>query len=232
MNFLAEGLAEAARLLWSGDARTYHAVLVSLLCTTTAVGLAALLAVPYGAWLGLYRSTPLRRLQVFSLRVAMSVPTVVLGLLVFAFLSRRGLLGGLDLLYTRTAIIAGEFLLAFPLLGSLVYGATARLEPRVVETALTLGARRGQAMMKVLGEVRPALVAAMLAAFGRCVTELGIALTVGGNLPLHTRTLASTAQLELSRGRFAAAVAPGVLLLLLAAVATMLASWPEGDDRP
>ena len=230
MDFFGQGLLEAARLILAGDARTYHAVLVSLTCSVTAVSLAALLAVPYGAWMGLYRPRGYRA-QVFGLRVAMSIPTVVLGLLVFGLLSRRGLLGGMDLLYTQVAIIAGEFLLAVPLLGSLVYGATARLDPRVVETALTLGAGRWQALLKVLSEVRPALVAALMAAFGRCVTELGIALTVGGNLPLRTRTLASTAQLELSRGQFAAALAPGVLLMLLAAGATMLAHWLEREKR-
>ncbi|MFQ5670142.1 MAG: ABC transporter permease [Acidobacteriota bacterium] len=231
MEFLGRGLIEALHLLISGDAETLHAILVSLTCTVTAVGLATLLAVPYGAWLGLY-SLPGRRLQVFGLRVAMSVPTVVIGLVVFAFFSRRGLLGELDLLYTRTAITLGEFLLAFPLLGSLAYGATVRLESRLVETALTLGASRSLALFKVLGEVRPSLVAALLATFGRCVTELGIALTVGGNLAFRTRTLPATTQLELSRGRFAAALAPGILLLLMAAAVVIAAQWLEREDRP
>lgn len=224
-----EGVQEAWYLVISGDAGTFHAIFVSVTCSVTALALAALLAIPYGAWMGLYR-TPGHRLQVFALRVAMSVPTVVIGLLLFAVLSRRGLLGGMDLLYTRTAIIAGEFLLAFPLLASLTYGATARLDSRMVETALTLGAGRLQSMFKVLGDIRPALVAALLATFGRCITELGVALTIGGNLAFNTRTLPSLTQLELSQGRFAMALAPGILLLLLAAGAAIFGLWLEREQ--
>ncbi len=221
MSFLWEGIKEAARLVATGDAATLHAVWVSLLCTAVSITLAAVIAVPYGAWLGLYRPRG-RRTQVFFLRVGMSVPTVVIGLLVFGLLSRRGLLGSFDLLYTQIAIIAGEFLLAFPLLGTLAHGATAELDPEVVETPLTLGAGRWRAMLKVLRERRVAIVAAYLAAFGRCITELGIAITVGGNLRLHTRTLPSSIQLELSRGEFGKALAPGILLVLLACGAALI----------
>ncbi|HEX5136506.1 MAG TPA: ABC transporter permease [Planctomycetota bacterium] len=221
MGFLWGGVREAVRLLFHGDAATYHATWVSLLCTLVSITVAALLAVPYGAWLGLYRPRGWRA-QVFLLRVGMSVPTVVIGLLVFGFLSRSGPLGSLDLLYTKGAMAAGLVLLAFPLLGTLAHGAAASLDARVVETARTLGAGRWRALLTSLGEARVALAAAYLAAFGRCFTELGIAITVGGNLKLRTRTLPSSIQLELGHGDFAAAVAPGILLLLLAAVAAMV----------
>jgi len=222
VEYLWGGVREAFRLLASGDAATYHAVWVSLFCTLIAITLAAIIAIPYGAWLGLYRPRGWRA-QVFVLRVGMSFPTVVIGLLVYGFFSRSGPLGQLGLLYTKAAIIVGETILAVPLLGTLAHGAAASLDARVSETALTLGAGRGRALLMSLGEARVALAAAYLAAFGRCITELGIAITVGGNLKLRTRTLPSTIQLELSRGDFAAALAPGVLLLLLAcgaAVAT------------
>jgi tungstate transport system permease protein len=218
------------RLLLEGDAATYHATWVSLLCTILAITLAALLGVPYGAWLGLYRPRGWRA-QVFLLRVGMSVPTVVIGLLVYGFLSRSGPLGTLGLLYTKGAIVLGLVLLAFPLLGTLAHGAAASLDPRVVETALTLGAGRWRALLKSLGEARVALAAAYLAAFGRCFTELGIAITVGGNLKMRTRTLPSSIQLELGRGDFAAALAPGFLLLLLAAVAAMLTHRVSREAR-
>jgi len=92
----------------------------------------------------------------------------------------------------------------------------------VVETALTLGASRRRALLTVLGEVRVGLVAAYLAAFGRCITERGIAVTVGGNLAMRTRTRPSTIQLRLSVGEFATALAPGILLHLLAGVAAVV----------
>lgn len=230
MDFLQGGVKEAFRLIVTRDAATFHALEVSLSCTLVAITLAGLLAVPYGAWLGLYRPRT-HRLQYFVLRVGLSLPTVVIGLLVYGLLSRRGILGDLDLLYTRTAIIAGETILAFPLFGSLAHGLTASLSPRVVETALTLGASRRRALFTVLGEVRVGLVAAYLAAFGRCITELGIAITVGGNLAMRTRTLPSTIQLRLSVGDFATALAPGLLLLLLAGVAAVVTHVLSGEEK-
>ena len=221
MDWLWNGLLEAGRLVFGGDAHTYHAVYVSVLCTFSSITLAALIAIPYGAWLGVYRPRGTAP-QVFLLRVGMAFPTVVIGLLIFGLLSRRGPLGGLDMLYTKSAIIAGEFILAFPLLATLAHGATASLDRRVVETALTLGAGRWRALFMVLGEVRVGLAAAYLAAFGRCITELGIAITVGGNLRLRTRTLPSSIQLEIGRGDFAAALAPGILLLVLACGAALI----------
>jgi tungstate transport system permease protein len=229
VELLLEGFKEAAVLIARGDPGTLHAIWVSLLCTLVAVTLAALCAVPYGAWLGLYR--PRSRVQVLVLRVGMAIPTVVLGLLVYVLFSRRGLLGGFDLLYTKSAIIVGEFLLAFPLLGTLAHGAAASLDPVVVESCLTLGSGRWRALLRALGERRPALAAAYLAAFGRCITELGIAITVGGNLALRTRTLPSTIQLELTRGAFARALAPGLILLALACVAAVLTHRISGEVR-
>lgn len=222
MEFLWEGVVEALRLIARGDREVMHAVYVSLVCTLLATSLAALIAIPYGAWLGLYRPRG-RRLQVFLLRVGMSVPTVVIGLIVFGLLSRRGPFGSLDLLYTKSAIVIGELMLAVPLIGALAHGATAGLDRRVLETAQTLGASRWRALVTVVSEQRIGMVAAYLAAFGRCITELGIAVTVGGNLLMRTRTLPSSIQFELSRGDFAKALAPGVILLLLAAVTAAIA---------
>ena len=230
MEFLWDGLVEALQLVARGDPEVLHAVYVSLACTLTAVTLASLVALPYGAWLGLYRPR-YHRVQVFLLRVGMSVPTVVIGLLVFGFLSRAGPFGGADLLYSKSAIIVGEILLAFPIAGSLAHGATAGLDRRVVETALTLGASRPRALLTVLSEIRSALVAALLATFGRCITELGIAMTVGGNLLLSTRTLPSTIQHELGRGDFGKAVAPGIVLLVLAALAAAVTQWLSREAR-
>lgn len=217
-----DGLTEALRLVLSGDRAVLHAVVVSLTCSLVALALAAAVAIPWGAYLGLFLPRG-HRLQVFGLRVGMSIPTVAIGLLVFSLLSRQGPLGELDLLYSRSAIILGELLLALPLLASLVHGAVAGLDPRVRETLITLGVPRPRAVAVALVEVRAAVVAALLATFGRCVTELGIAITVGGNLALATRTLPSTIALELSRGEFGRALAPGVLLVCLAAVVTLLA---------
>jgi len=152
------------------------------------------------------------------------------GLLVFSVLSRRGPLGSLDLLYTKGAIVAGEFLLAFPLIVVLTHGASAALDRRVHETARTLGAGRFRTLLAVLSEVRVGLVAAYLAGFARCLSELGVVMTVGGNLQMRTRTLASTISLEVRRGDFARGLACGLILLVLA-LGTALLAHHLGKER-
>ncbi len=215
MDFLWEGIQEAIRLILSGDDQVFHAIYVSVFCTVSAVGLAAALAIPYGAWLGLYRS-PGSTLQALVLRVGMFVPTVVVGLFVFGLMSNRGPFGSADLLYTKLAIITGEFLLAFPIIGSLTYAAVADLDLTALETVRTLGASRWRAMWTMLAQVRVSVMTAFLMAFARCFTELGVSITVGGNLEMRTRTLASTVVLDLSRGQFAEAMAPGLILIFIA----------------
>ncbi len=222
MDVFLDGIRQAWHLVVSGDAVVYHAIFVTLLCSLSAVTLAALLAFPYGAWLGIHRRQG-QGLQVFVMRIGMFTPTVVVGLMAYLLLSRQGVLGSLDLLYTRRAIVAGEFLLAFPLLVVVVHGAVAGLDRRVPETARTLGAGRIRVLGTVLGEVRVGLVAAYLAALARCLSELGVALSVGGNLKLRTRTLSSTITLELSRGDFGRALACGIILLVLAVGVAMIA---------
>jgi tungstate transport system permease protein len=227
MGFVWEGVLEAGRLLAGGDREVLHAIWVTLYCTGTALALAALVAIPYGAWLGLYRPRG-RRIQVLLLRVGMFIPTVVVGLTIYGLLSRQGPLGWIDSLYTKQAIVLGEFLLAFPILGTLSHAAVADRRGTPLETALTLGAGRGRAMLTLLAEARTSVIAACLAAFARCFSELGVAITVGGNLQLRTRTLASTVVLDLSKGQFGKALAPG---LILVALACLLASSAWFLDR-
>lgn len=230
MEFIWEGLKEAFRLVLTGDREVFHAASVSFLCTLSAVTLASLVAIPYGAWLGLHRPR-LYRTQVFLLRWAMFVPTVVVGTIVFGVLSRRGPLGALDMLYTKRAIVIGEFLLAFPILGSMTHAAAAGLSQTVVETTRTLGAGPWRTMWMALGEVRVALHTGYLLAFARCFSELGVAIPVGGNLELRTRTLASTIVLDLSKGRFGKGLAPGIILLTMAGVIALVAIRLDRERR-
>lgn len=231
MDFILDGFAEAWRLVAAGDRAVLHAILVTVVCTASAATLAAISGFVYGTWLGVHRRDG-RGLQVFLMRVGMFTPTVVVGLLVYAMLSRRGPLGGLDLLYTPGAIVAGEFLLAFPLLVTLTHGAVAALDRRVPETARTLGAGRLRTLLTVMGEVRVGLVAAYLAAFARCLSELGVALTVGGSIAMRTRTLSATITHEARRGEFGRAMACGVLLLVLAVGTALLAHRLSREANP
>ena len=164
----------------------------------------------------------------------MGIPTVLIGLVGYALLSRQGPLGMLELLYTPVGIVLGEFALALPIIVSLTHAAIANLDPRVHETAVMLGASGWQRLKTYLGEARLAITLALLTAFARCFTELGIAMMIGGNIKSITRTLATATTLETARGNLSRAVAMSLVLLLMAIAMTTLISLlstPRSQDN-
>lgn len=185
---------------------------LSLGISTAAVGLAAVPGVPLAVALGLSRSRGAAAAE-FAARTAMAFPTVVVGLVVYGLLSRHGPLGGFGLLYTPQAIVAGEFVLALPMIVALGAAAVRALDPRFAETLRALRAGRLATAWLALREARTGFLAAGLAAFARCVTELGVALLVGGNLSGSTRTLPTAIALETSRGDFERGLVLGGVLL-------------------
>jgi tungstate transport system permease protein len=198
-----------------GRGELLSAAWLSLAISATAVALAAVPAIAAAAAIGL---APPRVRAPFAVaaRVAMAFPTVLVGLLVYGLLSRHGPLGSWGLLFTPQAIALGEVLLAFPLIVALVETAIASLDPRFTETAATLRIPRMRVAWLALAETRDAVTLALLAAFARCVTELGVALLVGGNLRGETRTLTTAIALETSRGDFGRAMRLGWVLVALA----------------
>ena len=221
---IREGLRDAVSLLRAADPAVLDAAIRSVWVSAVAVGLASLLGISGGLLLA-RKAIPGRRLIVLLARVGMSVPTVLIGLVCFAMLSRRGPLGILELLYTNSAIIVGEFCLALPIIVTLTHAAISRLDARIAETALTLGAGTLKRGLTYLNETRLAIVLAVLTAFSRCFTELGIAMMVGGNLPGRTRTLTTATALETSRGEFARGIAMCLILLLIALLITAGTAW-------
>jgi tungstate transport system permease protein len=221
MSYIWEGFAEAVRLVVTLDGAVMSAAALSLWVSSLAVALAAAVGLPAGTLLG---RCPFfgRDLLVLSSRTLMAVPTVFLGVVCFALFSRRGPLGPMELLYTPWAIVVGEFFLALPIIVSLTQGAIQSLDPRVAETAWTLGAGPLRRWITYLSEARTAVALAVLTAFARCVTELGIAMMVGGNIKGRTRNLATAAALETGKGEFGKGLAMGLLLLLIALVVTSL----------
>ena len=159
------------------------------------------------------------------------MPTVFIGLICFAMFARSGPLGPLDLLYTPWAIVIGEVLLAFPLIVSHTHGAVSSLDNRIGETALTLGASPVRRFLTYLSEARVGIKLAIFTAFSRCVTELGIAMMVGGNLKDQTRTLSTATALETSKGEFSTGMAMGFVLLLIALTVTLLIQFIGKTDN-
>ena len=188
---------------------------LSLGISAASVALAAAAALPLAVALGLSRSRAAEAL-LFAARLGMAVPTVVVGLVVYGLLSRHGPLGPLGLLYTPQAIVLGEVALGFPMVGALGAAAVRGLDPRFFETLRTMGAGRVAMARLAVREAWDGFLVAVLAAFARCVTELGVALLVGGSLRGTTRTLTTAIALETSRGDFVGGLALGGVLLAVA----------------
>lgn len=224
MQMLIDGLTEALRLIAGFDPLVMGAAWRSLWISTLAVLLGTVVGVAIGSGLARCRFFG-RSLLVLLFRAGMAVPTVLIGLTCFALFSRRGPLGGMELLYTPWAIVVGQFLLALPIVVSWTHGAVSNLDTRVAETAQTLGAGWLRRWRTYLSETRMAITLAVLTAFARCFTELGIAMMVGGNIQYRTRTLATATALETARGEFARGVAMSLLLLLMAMILTVAIAW-------
>lgn len=230
MQLLWDGLNGALELLVNLDPLVLDAAWRSLWLSVVAVSVAAVLGIPIGSVLAQRKSLS-RSAAVVLFRIGMSVPTVMIGLVCFAIFARRGPLGGLDLLYTPWAILVGEILLALPIIATWTHGAVSGLDPRVSETAWTLGAGPLRRCGTHLSEARLGVGLAMLTAFARCFTELGIAMMVGGNVKYRTRTLTTATALETARGEFERGVAMSLVLLVLAIVVTVLIAWLACQDK-
>lgn len=215
MNYLLDGIATALRLIVTLDAEVTHCTLVSLQVSSLAILLASLVGLPCSFLIGIYEFKGKRTL-ITLVNTLMAVPTVVIGLFVFAFVSRQGPLGVLGLLFTPAAMVIGQFLLATPIVIALSYAAIQGIDPRVKVTALALGARSHQVIVTLLLESRFAIMAAVIAGFGRVIGEVGSAMMLGGNIRGYTRTISTAIALETSKGQFSLGIALGMILLTVA----------------
>ncbi|HEV2670895.1 MAG TPA: ABC transporter permease [Gemmatimonadales bacterium] len=215
MEFLAEGLRRAWALLAGGDAEVYGIALLTLKIAVVATIVSCVLGLPLGYFLATRRFWG-RRAALTVVNTALAFPTVVVGLLLYGLLSRRGPLGGIGWLYTWQAIVVGDVLLALPIAAALSAAAIQGVDARIRRTAATLGAGSWLTAWTVAREARFALAAVITAAFGQVVAEIGTAMIVGGNIRGSTRTLTTAVALYTSQGDFGLALALGLILLGLA----------------
>jgi tungstate transport system permease protein len=215
MDVLWEGVTGAWQLLVSGDEDTWAVTLLSLRVSASATVLALLLGVPLGAVVAL-RRFPGRRLVLAAANTGMGLPPVVVGLFVTVLLWRSGPLGGLGLLYSPTAMVLAQAVIATPVVVALVAVALQQVDPDFRVQMAALGASGTRAVLALLVEARLPLLAAAMAGFGAVVSEVGAAMMVGGNIEGETRVLTTAAVLATGRGEFGLAIAFGVVLLGLA----------------
>ncbi|MDB5999003.1 MAG: binding-protein-dependent transport system inner rane component family protein [Rhizobacter sp.] len=224
-----QATGDAFVLLFGGDAGIWAIVWVSLKTSLLALLIAAPLATLAGYALARTHFRG-RRVLVLLVQVALSVPTVLIGLLLYLLLSRRGPLGPLDLLFTQGGMVAGQALLGFPVIVAFVLAAVQGADPRLFETARALGATRLRTFATTLHELRFSVCAALAAGFGRVLTEVGSALMIGGNIEGATRTMTTAIALETSKGDFAQGIALGIVLLVVALAVNGLVALMQGRE--
>jgi tungstate transport system permease protein len=215
MEFILEGFLQAYRLLVSGDPETYSAILVTLQVSSYSIGGSLLLGIPLGFCLGYFDFNGKKPLRTV-VDTLMALPTVFIGLLVYALLTHRGPLGDMGLLFTLPGIAAGQTILALPIVIGLTATAVEAMDEKLHVTIISLGANRRQLFLSSLWESRHGIIAGAIAAYGRVMTEVGISMMVGGNIKWHTRTITTAIALETNKGQFGMGVALGLVLLAIA----------------
>jgi tungstate transport system permease protein len=215
MDVLWDALREALERLLGGDGETWAIIWLSLRVSLTATAIALALGLPLGMLLAFGRFRG-RRALLALVNTGMGLPPVVVGLVVTVLLWRSGPLGGLELLFTPSAMIVAQAAIGLPLVAGLSAAGLQQVDPDFRTQMQALGASPARALWEVALEARLPLIAAGAAAFGALISEVGAAMMVGGNIAGETRVLTTAAVLEASRGQFALAVALGLILLVVA----------------
>lgn len=227
MDILVDSLKSAILLLLSWDQDLFAIVSVSLNVSFFSTIVASLAGLPLGFAIA-FNNFPGKRFTITCLNTLLALPTVVIGLVVYSLISRRGIFGPLELLYTQKAIIIGQVILIIPVITTLTIAAISKIDRRYRNTALTLGANHRQMAWVIFREARFGIVAAIIAAFGRVIAEVGISMMLGGNAKGFTRTMTTAMALEYDKGEFVLAVALGIILMAFAFTINMLFHFFQG----
>jgi tungstate transport system permease protein len=221
MDTILQGFAKALSLIISLDPELFGIIFLSLKVSGLALVIATVLGLPLGTLLAL-RRLPLRGLVISIMNTFMGLPPVVVGLFLYLFLSRSGPLGFLGLLYTPSAMVLAQSILAFPIVFSLSLAAIVGVDPVIRLAARTLGATPWQESLTLISEARYGILAGVIAAFGRVSAEVGAVLMVGGNIAHYTRVMTTTIALETDKGEFELAMALGIILLTISLTVNVL----------
>jgi tungstate transport system permease protein len=230
MSFFIDSFQSALLLIWSLDPELLTIIQVSLKVSGTSTLIASIVGVPSG-FLIAFKQFRGKRLLITVLNTLLALPTVVVGLFVYAFISRRGIFGTFDLLYTQKAMIIGQVILIVPIVTTFTISAISRIDDRYRRTALTLGANVFQTALVILREARFGIVASIIVAFGRVIAEVGISMMLGGNAKGFTRTMTTAMALEYDKGEFVLSVALGVVLLTVSFGMNIFFNYFQGKTR-
>jgi tungstate transport system permease protein len=209
-----QGIFKAVELVFGGDSEVWAITWVSLKISGSATLISLLLGIPLGILLALSRF-PGRAIAVALVNTGMGLPPVVVGLFISILLWRSGPLGFLELIYTPSAMIIAQVVIAFPIVAGLTMASFQSLDPNLALQLLGIGASKLQALWLLCKEARLPLLAAVMAGFGGVISEVGASMMVGGNIRAQTRVLTTATVLETSKGNFDIAIALGLILLAL-----------------
>ena len=230
MSQLLEAVRIALDMILSGDPVVFSIAFRTLMISISATVLASFIFVPLACLIHFNRFRG-KRLLLSIVQTFYSVPTVLVGMLVFLLISRAGPLGSLGMLFSPGAIVLGEVLLIAPILTGLTISALSGMGSDIPDTALSLGAGQLQMVLKVLSESRYMILTAVLMGFGRAVSEIGVAIIVGGNISGHTRTLTTAIALGVGKGETAASIALGIILLALAMIVSVTVNLLQHSEK-
>ena len=231
MELIWEGVRRAVRLLVGLDRDVLEITWLSLQVAGTSTGLALVFGIPLGTLIALARF-PGRALVISLVNTGMGLPPVVVGLFVSVLLWRSGPLGALELLYTPTAIVIAQFVIAAPIVTGLTLAAVQQIPPGFRLQMVALGASRGQLLWLLLREARLPMLAAVMAGFGGVISEIGASMMVGGNIRGQTRVLTTATVMETARGSFDVAIALSLILLGLTFLVNYLLTAIQQRRRP
>jgi tungstate transport system permease protein len=215
MDYILEGLETAFRLIISFDREVFSIAFISIKVSTYAIIFAIFLGLPFGFFIGIKNFFG-KNIIITIFNTLMSIPTVLIGLLVYSFISRRGPLGDFGLLYTPWAMVIGQTILAFPIITGLSICVFSQIDKRIEKTALTLGANGLQSIFFIFSEAWPLILGSILAGFSRIFAEVGVSMMLGGNIRGLTRNITTAIAFETGKGEFSLGIALGIILLIVA----------------
>jgi len=214
MESIIEGFRKAFVLIFSLNPELLSIIFLSLKVSGLALIIATAIGLLVGTHIG-FGQFPLKGMIISIMNTFMGLPPVVVGLFVYLILSRSGPLGFMGLLYTPSAMVTAQTILAFPIVASLSLSAIISVDPIIKQSSMTLGATPFQMTITIIKEARYGIMSAVIAAFGRVMAEVGAILIVGGNIAGYTRVMTTTIALETDKGNFELALALGIILLTL-----------------
>jgi tungstate transport system permease protein len=230
MDIIIEGIKQAFLLLIHGDRAVMQVAGLSLLVSLSATALSLILGIPIGSALGLARF-PGRKLLVSTINTGMGAPPVVVGLIVSLFLWRTGPLGIFQLMYTPSAMVIAQFIIAMPVVAGFTLATMQQLDPKLRLQILSLGASTPQMVWLLLKEARLPLLAAIMAGFGAVISEVGASMMVGGNIVGQTRVMTTAIVAENSRGDFSLAIAFSVILMAIVFLVNFILTMIQQRSR-